>query len=90
MERASLIGPDERVSPGVRVVVRDTGRGMSEATAARVFEPFFTTRSPEGSGLGLAVVKGIVDDYRGRIEVRSEEGRGTTFTVDLPACEEER
>jgi len=90
MERAFLIGPDERVSPGVRVVVRDTGRGMSEATTARVFEPFFTTRSPEGSGLGLAVVKGIVDDYRGRIEVRSEEGRGTTVTVDLPACEEER
>ena len=90
MERASLIGPDERVSAAVRVVVRDTGRGMSEATAARVFEPFFTTRSPDGSGLGLAVVKGIVDDYRGRIEVCSEEGRGTTFTVDLPAHEEER
>lgn len=88
MQRAHMEEPDGSV-PAVQIVVRDTGRGMDAEARAHAFDPFFTTRAPEGTGLGLAVVKGIVDDHQGRIEVRSEEGRGTTFTVVLP-CEEER
>lgn len=69
---------------GIELQVSDDGRGMSERERERAFEPFFTTRAPSGSGLGLAVVKGIVDDYRGRIRIETEPGRGATFVVDLP------
>jgi signal transduction histidine kinase len=69
----------------VRVVVRDTGVGMSEETQRHLFQPFFTTKPPgEGTGLGLAVVHGIVTAHGGRIEVESAPGQGTCFTVHLP------
>jgi signal transduction histidine kinase len=85
MRRAILVGPDGRAITAVRVVVSDTGRGMDQETLERAFDPFFTTRSPTGTGMGLAVVKGIVDEHQGRVSVDSEVGRGTTFVVDLPA-----
>jgi PAS domain S-box-containing protein len=70
----------------VCVTVRDTGVGMDEATRARIFEPFFTTKSTTGgSGLGLATVHGIVTRMRGRLEVESTLGEGTTFRVVVPA-----
>jgi PAS domain S-box-containing protein len=71
----------------VIVEVSDTGSGIPPEIAARVFDPFFTTKQPGvGTGLGLAISHGIVTSARGEIRLRSEVGKGTTFTVDLPAC----
>lgn len=77
------------LAPGryVALEVRDSGRGMAEEARARVFEPFFTTK-PEGRGLGLSAVHGIVRAHQGRILVESSVGKGTAFTVVLPASEE--
>lgn len=69
----------------IEIVVEDTGAGMPQATLDRIFEPFYTTRGrAEGSGLGLAVVFDVVRQHRGRIDVKSEPGRGSRFTLYLP------
>ncbi len=67
---------------GARIRVRDTGRGIRSEDLPRIWEPFFTSKT-HGSGLGLAVVRRIIDAHRGQIEVESTEGVGTTFTITL-------
>ncbi len=69
----------------VQVRFSDTGTGIPEKDLSRIFDPFFTTKAAKkGTGLGLAVSYGIIDRHRGQIEVQSEEGKGTTFTIKLP------
>jgi signal transduction histidine kinase len=74
------------VDGAVEIVVSDNGPGMTPEVQAKVFEPFFTTKpTGQGTGLGLSVSFGIVEDHGGEIAVDSAPGRGATFTIRLPA-----
>ena len=76
--------PDLTPGPHIRLTVRDTGHGMTPEVLERIFDPFFTTKGPgEGTGMGLAVVHGIITSYAGAIMVTSTPGQGTTFAVYL-------
>ena len=67
----------------VRIEVADTGKGLTPEECSRLFTPYYTTKS-QGTGLGLAIVQSVVSDHHGTISVTSDEGRGTTFRIDLP------
>jgi signal transduction histidine kinase len=69
----------------VVVKVVDTGTGMTEEIKNKIFEPFYTTKKVgKGTGLGVSISYGIVKDYHGSIEIESEVGKGTTFTLKFP------
>jgi signal transduction histidine kinase len=68
----------------VAVSVSDTGRGIPEKDLDSIFEPFFSTKGQAGTGLGLSITRDIVEKLGGIIDVASESGKGTTFTVNLP------
>ncbi len=93
IDTITLDGKAKNVSnlpPGkyVKLSVNDTGQGISPENIERIFEPYFTTKGPDkGSGLGLAVVEGIVKAHKGQILVMSQRQKGTTFTVFFPMLE---
>lgn len=90
-----LVAADNAAAPSplpagryVCLTVADSGCGMDDATQKRVFEPFFSTKDVgKGTGLGLAMVKGIMEQHHGWVEFESAQGKGSTFRVYLPACE---
>jgi signal transduction histidine kinase len=82
---AEAVSPRFPLGRYVCIVFRDTGIGMDEETLEHIFEPFYTTKAKgEGSGMGLAVVHGIVRDHKGAVTVKSRPGEGSVFRVLLP------
>ena len=74
-----------QVDGNLRISLADTGHGIPDEHLSRIFDPFFTTKETgKGTGLGLTVVKGIIEEHGGTITVESEPGRGTTFTLTFP------
>jgi PAS domain S-box-containing protein len=90
--KAGKLRGEPDISPGKFIVLKisDTGHGMDQATIERIFDPYFTTKKVgKGTGLGLAVIHGIVKEYNGFIRVQSEVGKGTSFYVHIPAIKQE-
>lgn len=93
MEAMQAVDPKERrltietniwEDSGVFVAVKDSGPGITDYEASKIFEPFYTTK-PEGMGMGLAIIRSIIDSHGGELEVFANEGSGTTFHFTLPA-----
>ncbi|MGE5313329.1 MAG: response regulator [Acidobacteriota bacterium] len=83
--------PDTVPAPHIAVSISDTGSGMEPSVVAKIFDPFFSTKQAgKGTGLGLAIVHGIMKNHRGFIDVCSEPGSGSTFTLYFPAVTPER
>jgi two-component system NtrC family sensor kinase len=81
LEIQARLEPDK----GIVVTVKDDGCGIPETDVGRIFEPFFSTKKEKGgTGLGLSITYGLVQEIGGTIQVQSELGRGTLFTVTLP------
>ncbi|MDO8634944.1 MAG: PAS domain S-box protein [Dehalococcoidia bacterium] len=83
--RGTLTIKTELVGNTVRILLADDGSGISRKNLYRIFDPFFTTKGPgKGTGLGLSICHGIVTEHGGKIYAESEEGKGTTFFIELP------
>jgi PAS domain S-box-containing protein len=89
LEPLGVLSPTAFLGRAVLMSVTDTGHGMEASVCSRIFDPFFSTKAT-GTGLGLAVVKQIVENFGGRIQVWSEPGQGTRFDVWLPAAATEK
>ncbi|QNR23600.1 sensor histidine kinase [Croceimicrobium hydrocarbonivorans] len=75
----------ENLEAGIRVQIQDSGSGIATENLLKVTDPFFTTRSPgEGVGLGLSIAYNIIDQHKGKMSIQSQEGQGTTVTVEIP------
>jgi two-component system NtrC family sensor kinase len=77
----------ENILESIKIDISDTGHGIPEENLKHLFDPFFTTKYA-GTGLGLTITHSIVDGHRGYIDVKSEIGKGTAFTVTLPVSQE--
>jgi signal transduction histidine kinase len=84
--KKSIIVAVKRVENYVNITVKDNGIGIESEYIERIFEPKFTTKS-SGMGLGLGIIKNIIENYKGTITFETEYGKGTTFTVSLPIIE---
>src|SRR5258708_7272554 len=83
--RITITGRQDAARERVRLEVADTGPGIPPANRAKIFEPFFTTKAPgEGTGLGLSLCRGMIEEHGGTIEVESAPGQGTCFVIELP------
>jgi signal transduction histidine kinase len=81
-----MLAPTEVVTAGnpvIRVVITDTGQGIPSERLSRIFDPFYTTKE-KGLGLGMAITHRILEDHKGSIDVQSQVGLGTTFTIHVP------
>jgi len=84
-ERGDIFIDTSMSNSNIIIKIRDTGKGMSKKISRHVFEPFYTTKDVgEGMGLGLSVSYGIIEQHKGRIDLRSEPGRGSEFIIALP------
>ena len=89
-EPGGTVSFQTRMNPQAKMIEiggRDTGHGVPEVDSDKIFEPFFTTKDT-GTGLGMAITHGLIEQHRGTIDVESKVGHGTTFTVRLPIAEE--
>ncbi len=86
--KISKVGLEDSERPYLEIVLEDTGIGMEREVIKNIFNPFFTTKKT-GTGLGLMVTLGILQDHEGWIDVESEVGKGAVFKVYLPAWQEE-
>jgi len=78
----------ERTAEMIRLEIADTGRGIGEEEAKKIFEPFYTTKE-QGLGLGMPYAKKIIDQHGGTISLSSRAGQGTTISIALPAAQKE-
>lgn len=83
-----LVFRTDETKKGVRIRIKDTGTGMSESVRERIFEPLYTTKGDRGTGMGLAVSYGIIQEHDGTISVKSHLGEGTLFEIVVPPAEE--
>jgi signal transduction histidine kinase len=81
-------GSDQKGAELIQISVSDTGKGIAESELNKIFDPFYTTKPPgQGTGLGLAISLRIIEAFNGSVSVKSTEGKGSTFTVELPVWE---
>ena len=84
----NVTGSDQHSSGFIKISVSDTGKGLAASELDKIFDPFYTTKPPgKGTGLGLAISLRIIETFGGSICVESTEGKGSTFTVELPLWE---